>query len=301
MLENNPPAKEPFENPAQKGMPSELYYQAKGTLVYSLSELVFGSLLASFILGFIGFSANILSSSSYGGEIDWTKVVKVATYLSISGIYTYYTAGLYLFYHTGILTMPSFYLSSAKRDFSLSLLSAVAFGISMLLPYSFLICLSIIMLSSLVIQDVEYKKFIRYCLEKYFHQSAEIRDGNKAKQQGQRKQIEKVLMNSNLEGWKKPKKFLKMASFLMAILGILMCAILEFEWPFSLFHDEFHKDITVLSCSVVIFGAFLLVLGGVFKIAATFMQKNDDQKIAYDAEFEKFEDELSKIQGYNKK
>src|SRR5690348_6251871 len=103
-------------NPALPTQPSDAYQQASKSLVYRLSEQMFGSLLASYGLGFLGFLA--LHATSAKGA--WHAVTLTVVYLSISLTYAYATVGLYLTYHAGILTMHHMPLENLRYDFFLA-------------------------------------------------------------------------------------------------------------------------------------------------------------------------------------
>lgn len=129
--------------------PSENYRNNQDTFAYRLSELVFGSLLASYILGFVGFAANIIAENGQTtpwrifdplfGTLDGTGVQEIYTlwivflYLFISMTFSMFTAAIYYNYHQSLLFLPADQRSS-HLDFVLSLSIAVFFGISMIMP-----------------------------------------------------------------------------------------------------------------------------------------------------------------------
>jgi len=122
--------------PKRKGLkkPTDAYARASTSLDYRLSELMFGSLLASFVLGFLSFPA-----AKTNGQItpNWSAGVQIAPSLFISIAYAYLTAGLYVSYHAGILTMHHMPLRYISLDFLLALGQGIAFGVSMLFPVLF--------------------------------------------------------------------------------------------------------------------------------------------------------------------
>lgn len=121
--------------------PSEAYREATLSLVYRLSELTFGSLLAAYSLGFITLiAARWVEMSAHG---RWGIVLLCTQYASISVAFVYLTVSFYLTYNTGILTMPQMPLDRPGIDFNLAIVQALFFGFSMLFPWSFPILLGI--------------------------------------------------------------------------------------------------------------------------------------------------------------
>lgn len=121
--------------------PSKNYEQVKLSLVYRLSELTFGSLLAAYILGFIAAIAAHWDEMSRFGR--WGAVLLIIQYAAISLTFAYLTTSLYLTYHAGILTMPQLPLDRLGIDFGLAIVQALFFGFSVLRPWSFLALLGI--------------------------------------------------------------------------------------------------------------------------------------------------------------
>jgi hypothetical protein len=103
--------------------PSEAYKNNRRTLPYRLSELVFGSLLASFIIGFITFAPTIQISDGYT-LLGLSQILQV---LSISAIYTLYTSTMYMTYHQNILHIPA-KKSNSSYDFMLAALLGFSYG-----------------------------------------------------------------------------------------------------------------------------------------------------------------------------
>src|SRR5947208_5091663 len=117
---------------------------------------MFGSLLASYVLGFIGFSAP-RAADAFKSESLQILYPEVLTYLFISVAFAYITAGLYISYHAGILTMPHLPFSNLRWDFMVALLQAILFGLSMLLPLWLPIWVSCVLFAALARQRREYK------------------------------------------------------------------------------------------------------------------------------------------------
>jgi hypothetical protein len=286
-----------------KDLPSYWYSEAKGTLVYSLSELVFGSLLASFILGFIGFSSSILYNTSSNETLDNSaKIIRAFTYLSISGIYTYYTAGLYLIYHTGILSMPTFNLKSARRDFSLSLLSAVAFGFSMLWPKCLLFFLSILIFWSLFIQLIEHNKLVKTLYNVLIaQQSIEtaqkgkmVRIDKNSSEKLKLLQIEELLRKSKLDGWKNTAAGVWIWSAVLLLLGVAVWLCIEIEWYPTIGRIHIKENVLLLGSSIIVFLFIFFKLRKVFNNASTFFRDHVSGD-NYDKAYKKLRDAISKL------
>ena len=139
--------------------PSKAHREAIGSVVYRLSELMFGSLLASYVLGFIGFSAPKTAAAFADGNIV-VLYPEVLTYLFVSMSFAYLTAGLYISYHAGILTMPHLPFSNLRWDYLIALLHSVLFGISMLLPLWLPLCVGFVVLFAIMRQYGEYKELV---------------------------------------------------------------------------------------------------------------------------------------------
>jgi hypothetical protein len=121
--------------------PSEAYNEATLSIVYRLSELMFGSLLAAYALGFVG------ALGAHGDELwkhgIWGAGLLTVQYASISVAFAYLTTSFYLTYHAGILTMPQMPFQNLGEDFKLAIAQAVFFGLSMLQPALFPILLGL--------------------------------------------------------------------------------------------------------------------------------------------------------------
>jgi hypothetical protein len=137
-------------------LPSEAYREATSSLVYRLSELMFGSLLAAYILGFVGAVASQLSQLSVRGPLG---IGLLATqYVCISIMFTYLTTSFYLTYHVGVLTLPRLPFDRIGRDFRVAVLQAVFFGFSLLQPALFPLLLAANILVSGLRKNKEYRR-----------------------------------------------------------------------------------------------------------------------------------------------
>lgn len=151
--------------------PASAYLQAIASPVYRLSELMFGSLLASYVLGFIGFAAAYstpaVSPLSAGNFFSLEELYLLrdqalvrAPFFFISITFAYVTAGLYVAYHAGILTMPHMPLERLSFDFALALSQALLFGISMLYPMAFPFWLGVTLLFAALRQLQEHRELV---------------------------------------------------------------------------------------------------------------------------------------------
>jgi hypothetical protein len=104
--------------------PSSAYRSACDSYPYRISELIFGSLLAAYILGFVSFGIH-------------SDLIGIFQSLFISGTFCYLTAAYYLTYHNSILTMPHLPSEGLRFDFGIAILQAVLFGFSMIFPNAF--------------------------------------------------------------------------------------------------------------------------------------------------------------------
>jgi hypothetical protein len=139
------------------GSPSYNYDSNRSTFAARLSEAVFGSLLAAFILGFVGFVAVYLQSAGRIGSptelaqgVDtlarvslYPDGIVMLQYLAISVQFSFYTALMYFNYHQSIM-----YLSSDQRktavDFIISVVIGLLYGISMLFPLATIFCIGVV-------------------------------------------------------------------------------------------------------------------------------------------------------------
>lgn len=204
--------------------PSKAYEEAKTSPVYRLSELMFGSLLASYVLGFIGFFA------THGPElIKHFTIEELATtlsYLFISFSFAYLTAGFYLSYNAGILTMPTMPLENLRFDFLLALSQAIAFGFSMLFPTSLLFCLGLTWLFALVRQHTEYKRLAAKFQTEYGNRIQDERRADVlAAEKKARREFARTLDNllkgySKLSGWRDTRGTMWWGAVGLALAGV---------------------------------------------------------------------------------
>lgn len=123
--------------------PSEAYKLFRDAYTYRVSELIFGSLLASYILGFVSFAAK-------------SNLPQILQSLLISVTFCYLTAAYYVTYHNTILTMPHFYSRGLRFDFFIAITQAILFGLSMIWSCAFLIFLALSLWSVYTRQTIAY-------------------------------------------------------------------------------------------------------------------------------------------------
>jgi len=215
--------------------PSKAYEEAFGSPVYRLSELMFGSLLAAYVLGFIGFAAAYSKPSvaPVSGElaIAWQLILFRAPFLLISITYAYVTAGFYVYYHAGIMTMPHMPLERIRLDFAVALSQAMFFGVSMLHPVLFPGLLGVTLITTFFRQLIEHRALVAafHAELQTEHPGGALRTKQHRRQQSLkdfREHFNRILMDkdvwgkdkdvSSLSGWQKlPKLWLVYALILI--------------------------------------------------------------------------------------
>ncbi len=150
--------------------PSLAYHTNITSPVYRLSELMFGSLLAAYVLGFLGIALtraasldpplspnplSLLHADGFKSVLD-QLLVPLAPTLFISIAYAYVTAGMYAIYHGAMLTRESLSFTGLRWDFLLSLLHAIFFGCSLLYPFLFPFFLGLTCLIAIWRQSYEF-------------------------------------------------------------------------------------------------------------------------------------------------
>lgn len=136
-------------------LPSEAYREATSSLVYRLSELMFGSLLAAYSLGFVGALGAQGYQLSARGNLGIISLPM--QYACISIAFAFLTTSFYLTYHRGILTLPQFPFARLGRDFTIAVFQAIFFGFSMLVPVLFPLFLTLNFCMSSHRKNEEYK------------------------------------------------------------------------------------------------------------------------------------------------
>ena len=245
--------------------PTDAYQEAIKSPVYRLSELMFGSLLAAYVLGFITFAAlgsndTNLAKSMADVTNFWDflalffqHVVARGPYFFISISFAYVTAGMYVFYHANILTMHNMpTIEGNNVDFLLAMTQAVFFGISMLYPLAFPLCLALILLSSTMRQY-----FLNRNHTKSFYHNLTKKDWSEGPGFTNRLDAFRGVFNTIL-GEKKHNYFKGWKSHPWAVIVLAFGLLLVYagEWlvlsPY--FGLSWNRDQIVLWVSLVIFG-----------------------------------------------
>lgn len=133
--------------------------------MYKLSELTLGSLLAAYSLGFIGLIAARLPEKGNLGRLG--LILLSLQYASISVSFVFLTVSFYLTFHAGILTIPQRPLYRARIDFSLAILQALFFGISMLFPWCFPLLMGLNLFLVGLRQEHEYWAFAKVLYKQF--------------------------------------------------------------------------------------------------------------------------------------
>ncbi len=156
--------------------PSQYHEEARQSIVYRLSELMFGSLLAAYVLGFVGFASAFVGHVSTSVEAAAASPSPISplldllnpetlNFLLISVAFSYLTASLYISYNVSILTMPHLPLYRLSWDFLIALLQAILFGFAMLYPVLLPVTLSSLLLVARVRQVLENYALRRWCYQ----------------------------------------------------------------------------------------------------------------------------------------
>jgi len=155
------------------------FRNARESLIYRFSESVFASLLAAYIITFVSLAAPEFYSHPASftqphynegtvplslGDIaifdkQWGKLIDLA---SVCLAYTFLTTAMFLKYNMAILTLPTYDLRLASRDFSFAVFQAAAFSISVIWPFLLPLTLSLIIFLSLAILRYEINNLIEW-------------------------------------------------------------------------------------------------------------------------------------------
>lgn len=208
--------------------PSEAYREATGSLVNRLSELMFGSLLAAYSLGFIG------AIASYGDQVSANGLLGVVLltvqYACISLAFAFLTTGFYLTYHVGMLTMPQLPFDRLGMDFTIAVIQALFFGFSMLWPALFTALLGVNIYISIKRKDHEYERLARRLLDKY---CPNHRDTSRRALRKFRKALSRHLHTQSrgqLSGWAPVGPLVRVVAWAAIVLGgtvIFVCYKLQ--------------------------------------------------------------------------
>jgi len=205
--------------------PSACYDAATEAHAYRLSELIFGSLLAAYILGFVSFGmvpvGAVADFKPIAEVFSSTKLLQVLNYLIISGTFSYLTAAYYVTYHNAILTMPQVPEHKLRTNFGIALLQAVLFGFSMVRPDGFLLFLGI----SLAVVFWRQRTLFNELAELFQREQGSGTVDHKS----ERRHFERILVEINnddkfrrcIEGWIPIEPWKSAGAVLLIVLGIL--------------------------------------------------------------------------------
>lgn len=258
-------------------VPSQAYKRATLSLVYKLSGVTFGSLLAAYSLGFISL---IAAQKAESASIGLLRVVLLSMqYASISITFAYLTASFYLTYHTAILTMPKKELEGLGVDFSLAILQALCFGFSMLYPWSFPILLGI----NFLLTGIRQRE-LQIALARTLHQTiCEKSDGTFWPNfQDFRRRLNSLLDKdfSELSGWRPMGKKIRWFSIAVTVVGIAIAyLVVKFLPPNWILRNKWiwrtDSDVGQFVITGEVIGATVLITmygWGVLKRSATFLE-----------------------------
>lgn len=266
--------------------PSVAYKQSIESPVYRLSESMFGSLLASYVVGFIGLIAAQLAGPNPNGVQEVLRVLLPGIqYASISLAFAYLTASLYLSYHGGILTMH-LPLSRLGFDFFLSLIQPFVFGFSMLFPGSFLFLLGLLLLAVSYRQYKGHKElaksfYRRICERQSSLDETTTREDVKDKDTF-RKGFAKLLKQKEykaLSGWKPVNKWVVVLSIVCCIVGLAIWYLISGVLPKHLWlrqgwhlPENWRRAHLLITAQCILVGGCLMWRGHkILKDRATFL------------------------------
>jgi len=197
----------------ERHSPDVAYEEVRKSLVYRLSEAMFASLLASYIIGFAGFVASEwlswrTSTTTITASALAEPLLAIGNLLAVSVTYAFLTTAIYLNYNTTLLTMASYELKNARRDFPFAVSQGFLFGIAMLCPRLLLLTVTLIILVSYWIRRTEFTAFLDMCLVPH---SIIIFDNNariaKAQKQRLYKKIQVLTKTNGFRDWRLPTAF----------------------------------------------------------------------------------------------
>lgn len=278
--------------------PKEAYEHAADSPVYRLSELMFGSLLASYVLGFIGFLVVAVSESR---KPEGMSIVEpIVQYTSISITYAYLTASMYLSYHAGILTMPHMPLKRLGFDFLLALAISCTFGFSMIYPVTFPCFVGVVSILAFFRQLRESNRLVRALWDE-FGGPSEPKDPKEVHASKVLKdKFAEILRDGRyqeLSVWEPAGRTLWFLSLLLVAGGLLFWYMADMQglpeklrvretWRLEGVWITFESAVVLLLVSIK--GHFIL------KQRATFLYDRKTPTTRMDTQFDNFRNELRK-------
>ncbi|MFH1970876.1 MAG: hypothetical protein ABIJ05_00625 [Patescibacteria group bacterium] len=281
--------------------PSAAYKESLESPIYRLSELMFGSLLAAYVLGFIGFAVTIHQL----GDL-WTIILQTMKYLGISSSYVCLTALMYLSYHSNILTIPSLPFKRIVYDFTLACLQGIFFGLSMVFPSIYIFLLGVNVLLAVLRQRKEHYDLVDvlYSNIPTVHAATKARETKelgKKEKKAFSKNVQKILIevkdeegNAYLKDTWLPysTRIVSLTLFLIP-LGLLII-ILQLTSPEILDSNLFSARISTLLFLILLISLLTCVISIAYlrkktHVLARLYEKQDNE---VDEVFHKFLDEL---------
>jgi len=260
--------------------PSVAYRQSIESPVYRLSESMFGSLLASYVVGFIG----LIAAQLAGPNSIMRILLPSIQYASISVAFAYLTASLYLSYHGGILTMH-LPLSRLGFDFFLSLAQPFVFGFSMLFPGCFLVLLGLLLLAVSYRQYKGHRELAKSFYRRICERQSSI-DEETTREDGRDDAFREGFANllkqkkyNALSGWKPVNKWVVILSIICCIVGLMVWYLISGVLPKDLWlrqgwhlPENWLRAHLLITAQSIVVGCCLIARGHkILKDRATFL------------------------------
>jgi hypothetical protein len=150
-------------------LPSNAYNRNRSTLIYTLSEAVFASLLAAYLVGFASSISGVKIPDSYVA-LPWLgmglKLLLLIQLALVSLSFALLTTSLYIKYHMAILTMPTYNLDKLLRDFFFAVFPAIGFGFCLYCPPMLVAFVVFLLVFGIYIQRTEAERLTAKLREK---------------------------------------------------------------------------------------------------------------------------------------
>ena len=279
---------------AEHRCPSLTYKEARSTIVYRLSEAMFASLLATYIIGFVSFLAPIWEGAPpilKRDPIESLQAIgETLNLLSVSLVFSFMTASIYLKYNMSVLTMPSYDQYLGSRDFSFAVIQGLFFGASIVYPPLLSFWCGVLLLISIVIQFAEHNALVEVFNQVLIKRKPD-RHAPEALKSFERKVV-KFIQNSIRESGFPEWECVKLRDFiipiLLVVLGVAATAAGQRWQAASLL---FSVGLNVILCAVLVFVAYRTI-----SKSAGFFKRDDDGTYPPD---QKFKDLVHQIESFN--
>ena len=224
---------EPPNTPIAHEDPLAAYEQSRDSLVYRLSEAMFASLLASYIIGFTGRTNEIWS----GVEAPtWKAISETCSVLFVSLTFAFLTTAIYVKYNMAILTLHTYSLRFASRDFFMAVSQGILFGFSMVWPIILPLSAATVFAAGIVILWHETGLLATFLqntkLQKDFVSWIETDDPQRApnRRRTVRKRI-RTLIGDCYSEWKLPSPLLHAGVAVLLAIGVALPIASYFLFP----------------------------------------------------------------------